>query len=239
MQTYWLDMKSTNSSASCGSEHQDEELSPSEEVNKNETVITGALCEKHLRLVSWNTEIIVKLLKEVLAHREASSVKPDSFAAIRLAEKEQLQCNLIVLEEVQDVIALPKFDAEAAKSQKMVCSIDLEETVKEQLENYIQTLAAMYHANPFHNFEHASHVTMSVVKLLSRIVAPSEIDTGNDQDLHDHTYGITSDPLTQFSVVLSALIHDVDHYGMSVQWRHLSCLFAIKPYNHDLLVTFY
>ena len=26
--------------------------------------------------------------------------------------------------------------------------------------------------------------------------------------MHDHTYGITSDPITQFSVVLSALIHD-------------------------------
>ena len=33
--------------------------------------------------------------------------------------------------------------------------------------------------------------------------------------LHDHTYGITSDPLTQFAVVLSGLIHDVDHSGVS------------------------
>jgi hypothetical protein len=32
--------------------------------------------------------------------------------------------------------------------------------------------------------------------------------------LHDHTYGITSDPLTQFSVVVAALIHDVDHRGV-------------------------
>jgi 3'5'-cyclic nucleotide phosphodiesterase len=59
---------------------------------------------------------------------------------------------------------------------------------------------------------------MSVTKLLSRIVAPSDIllsDAKNtcDRDLlsrlHDHTYGITSDPLTQFACVFTALIHDV------------------------------
>lgn len=58
---------------------------------------------------------------------------------------------------------------------------------------------------------------MSVVKLLSRIVAPhidlSDADN-KDKAMHDHTYGITSDPLTQFAVILSALIHDVDHSGV-------------------------
>lgn len=79
----------------------------------------------------------------------------------------------------------------------------------------------MYRENPFHNFEHASHVTMSVVKLLSRIVAHSDIAVGGDtgamtlaSSLHDHTYGITSDPLTQFACIFSALIHDVDHVGV-------------------------
>jgi hypothetical protein len=53
---------------------------------------------------------------------------------------------------------------------------------------------------------------MSVVKLLARIVAPDMSNLGeqkmNERGLYDHTYGITSDPITQFSVVLSALIHD-------------------------------
>jgi hypothetical protein len=59
---------------------------------------------------------------------------------------------------------------------------------------------------------------MSTTKLLSRIVAPSDLDeaTGGEATaatLHDHTYGITSDPLTQFAVAFSSLIHDVDHSG--------------------------
>lgn len=58
---------------------------------------------------------------------------------------------------------------------------------------------------------------MSVTKLLSRIVAPSDLEIDHENNikkLHDHTYGITSDPLTQFACVLSALIHDVDHCGV-------------------------
>jgi len=59
----------------------------------------------------------------------------------------------------------------------------------------------------------------SVVKLLSRIVAPDsagidETQEGMAASLHDHTYGITSDPLTQLACVYSALIHDVDHTGV-------------------------
>jgi hypothetical protein len=68
---------------------------------------------------------------------------------------------------------------------------------------------------------------MSVLKLMSRIVAPDLHDPslvgkggGGDQGRveslkkHDHTYGITSDPLTQFACAFSALIHDVDHTGV-------------------------
>ena len=56
----------------------------------------------------------------------------------------------------------------------------------------------------------------SVSKLLSRILAPklgANVDK-NDKLLHDHTYGITSDPLTQFACIFSALIHDAEHEGV-------------------------
>jgi hypothetical protein len=54
---------------------------------------------------------------------------------------------------------------------------------------------------------------MSVAKLLSRIAAPDK-DFEEHEQLHDHTYSITSNPLTQFACVFSALIHDVDHSGV-------------------------
>jgi hypothetical protein len=61
---------------------------------------------------------------------------------------------------------------------------------------------------------------MSANKLLNRIVTPESVNYDGDvtavaEELFDYTYGITSDPLTQFAVVFSALVHDVDHTGVS------------------------
>ena len=66
-------------------------------------------------------------------------------------------------------------------------------------------------------------VTQSVIKLLTRVVTPQEQQTldvsahpksKGSGDLHKYTFGITSDPLTQFAVAFAALIHDVDHPGV-------------------------
>jgi class 3 adenylate cyclase len=229
MQTYWLDVKGSSSrSHNSGSVSSDansrDPLSRLERVASQQNIEDAAenssISSKQLRLVDWNADIMKRLLREIIARRDACGSPDDSAVRVKALEHSKLSKDDGVLDEVEEIITLPKFDSKAARNQKDPDSFELSETVSTQLHDYVQTIAAMYRHNPFHNFEHASHVTMSVLKLLSRIVAPdlNFKDQGNAaKDLHDHTYGITSDPLTQFAVVLSALIHDVDHTGVPNQ----------------------
>jgi 3'5'-cyclic nucleotide phosphodiesterase len=100
-------------------------------------------------------------------------------------------------------------------------TVELSEDVMKQVRLYVQHIAALYQAsNPFHNFDHACHVTMSVHKLMKRVVTDGTFsEVGEVPSLEQErkdTYGIlTSDPLALFAIVFSALIHDVDHPGVS------------------------
>jgi class 3 adenylate cyclase len=209
------------------------------------------------RLVDWNCELLQQFLRQVVARRHAVGTRRTSAATLDLmAKKAGNESNAV--HQVADIITMPNFDERAFRLSNE--PLELEPVVVEQLRNFVDVVCSMYHDNPFHNFEHASHVAMSVTKLLSRIVAPTfsganirnstilgiissdgsvigsdELEATQGQDrskpdhartantqqlfqdqaqLHDHTYGITSDPLTQFAVVLSALVHDVDHRGV-------------------------
>ena len=188
-----------------------------------ETVMESAIPEKTelspkmLRLVDWNAEVLQRLLKLIIAKRSARTIsRKKSPEAIAKKEKDILMQDGIVLDEVEEIVSLPNFDDAASKNQIDPGTVQIPPKAAEQLREYVKSIASQYRNNPFHNFEHASHVTMSVSKLLSRIAAPDidETDQNLASSLHDHTYGITSDPLTQFAVVLSALIHDVDHVGV-------------------------
>jgi class 3 adenylate cyclase len=175
------------------------------------------------RLVDWNVDVLKRLLKQIVAKRNASSNQQFELNGQTMMMLEvDIGSDTYVLDEVKEIITLPQFDARSHKLQENPNKIELPKAVEDQLRLYVSSIAAMHRDNPFHNFEHASHVMMSVSKLLSRIVASDEIlqeeeETGKNMasSLHDHTYGITSDPLTQFSVILAALIHDVDHSGVS------------------------
>ena len=209
LETYWAiipekstyshaDTKTSQSSSSVGSERDTED---------------------EARLVKWNVEVLSRLLKQIVERRQATAPSTTRTSISKFTSKER---NL-PMDEVAEIILLPEFNQSVAvKQSKKATPVELNEKVLHQLEEYVTAVAYLYQNNPFHNLRHASHVLMSVVKLMSRIVAPEELysDTRNNEgvslqaQLHDHTYGITSDPLTQFACALAAIIHDVDHTGV-------------------------
>merc|ERR1711865_36680 len=125
-----------------------------------------------------------------------------------------------VRDEVVETITMPAYNA-ASTNQSYRGGDDsakLNPKAVSQLRDYVTKIASYYHAdNGFHNFQHASHVIMSTVKLLQRIATPDvkKRDCETDKDYFNYTFGISHDPLTKFAIVFSALIHDVDHQGVS------------------------
>mmetsp|Transcript_15180 Transcript_15180/g.37235 ORF Transcript_15180/g.37235 Transcript_15180/m.37235 type:complete len:1187 (+) Transcript_15180:134-3694(+) len=172
------------------------------------------------RLVEWNVEVLSSLLQQIVTSRGGSrkSIKP-----LRAVES-NIRSGQTILEEFVPIIQLKRPEGDLPNRLQRSNSMEVGDDVKSELRSFLSEIAAMYtDSNPFHNFEHASHVTASVKKLLKRIV---NVDTGNGLtqqnantevnmvDLAGHSYGITSDPLTQFAVVFSAIIHDADHPGV-------------------------
>ena len=55
------------------------------------------------------------------------------------------------ISEVLEIIALPKFDAKAAKNQEDPDKVEIPPVVIAQLHHYVSMIATMYNQNPFHN----------------------------------------------------------------------------------------
>eukprot|EP00980_Cylindrotheca_fusiformis_P012882 scaffold3208_cov107-Cylindrotheca_fusiformis.AAC.3 len=227
MQTYWLNVKVVKGSKFSKSKNDmlavsETVLDSSDHNHSVKEVDDNFLNDietmtKTERLVEWNVEVLASLLQQIISSR--GEVRDANNASLK--EKEAtIGTGDTVLEEFVPIIPLKRFDASDLSKRQEASSIDIGVEAKTQLRNYVSNVASMYQDNPFHNFEHASHVTASVKKLLTRIVNVDDgngLTTSTDVNLVDmagHSYGITSDPLTQFSVVFSAIIHDMDHPGV-------------------------
>eukprot|EP00980_Cylindrotheca_fusiformis_P029603 scaffold23587_cov122-Cylindrotheca_fusiformis.AAC.2 len=234
MQTYWLqktkarktrvseipsDMLTVAEAAET-----EEESDSIEDIGVGFDGVTDQGMTKLERLVEWNVEVLASLLQQIIASRGGAV---NDIATLSSAEERIGRGSGTVLDEFTPIIPLKRFEADDLRARRRPSSIEIGDEAKSQLRSYLSQIAGMYKDNPFHNFRHASHVTASVKKLLMRIVrfgegnglafsSDSQRRAGkvNLQDLAGHSYGITSDPLTQFAVVFSAIIHDVDHPGV-------------------------
>ena len=219
MSTYWLALKKKGQSlSSC-----EATVDLGNRVPGGGCRAASVLDQKDARVVEWVCEILIKQIKKVVVvHQKCPlSTHPNRNGAFKGQEGK------IFLDEVQDAIRTPDFNAEIAEAILDYGLVQVPEAIANDVRDYVVSIAASYKRNKFHNFEHACHVTMSVAKLLGRVASPefSSVQGESVADervrnhvaaqIHDFTHGLTSDPLASFAVVFAALIHDVDHLGIS------------------------
>ena len=192
--------------------------------NKN-----SARNSKERRLIEWMVETFMKSLKKISKHRSRNiaTSQNDDFLDGKELTLPVLDPEAQIIDEIKEVIPIQEQTTrtsdtsvlgslEGSGASSATHTTVPNKQVESQLRDYITVVSLLYHDHAFHNFEHCAHVLMSVLKLLSRILESklNASDAGVNEYGEDHAYGITSDPLLEFSCLFSALIHDVDHTGV-------------------------
>jgi hypothetical protein len=165
--TYWLEIKSNNtvcqssrsSESGPGSSHREAEEDDQHSIEtataprrKSMTLVS----EKTKRLVDWNSDVLRRLLQEILMSRCGSTslttdcnVSDFDFDAGVPANRNGTKNPF---DEVKEIIALPPLNK--VKNALGEADVQVPNTVVEQLHKYVTHIAAMYNDNHFHNFEH-------------------------------------------------------------------------------------
>ena len=106
---------------------------------------------KAKRLVDWNCDQMIRLLKLIVARRNAQARRTSSTelsATTAQEDQAQLNNNLrkvgTVLEEVREIIMLPKFDPKVYRHHDDPDSVQISEEVLQQLHDYVSTIATLY-----------------------------------------------------------------------------------------------
>jgi hypothetical protein len=193
--------------------NEDDDLDMNESSRNFFSVPDDELRSHYERLVDWQVDLFTQVLLQIVAGRDLSKLDSQKI----LDPYSVVKKDGPVFEEVLECIDLPKFDSKAAKARvEKPGAVKLPEKVKVELRKFIRSVAARYRQNPFHSYAHASHVVQSANKLLARIVKPDVVNyrrrslNAIASDLHDYTYGITSDPLSTYLTQLCNWLFAID-----------------------------
>eukprot|EP00538_Stauroneis_constricta_P012517 CAMPEP_0119553812 /NCGR_PEP_ID=MMETSP1352-20130426/6472_1 /TAXON_ID=265584 /ORGANISM="Stauroneis constricta, Strain CCMP1120" /LENGTH=1218 /DNA_ID=CAMNT_0007600295 /DNA_START=114 /DNA_END=3770 /DNA_ORIENTATION=+ len=167
------------------------------------------------RLVHWNVDMLEGMLKRVIAHNRtngnaagiaqpSATPPPDTSATEMHRPRQELDAPI-------------KFDT-STNASAMDVDIStlppLPQATRKELQDLVSNVAYLHNsANPFHNFEHATHVVMATRKIFSRM---QQLNTNqsNESSSQRIVQLIKSDPIVQFAATFASLVHDLDHPGV-------------------------
>ena len=121
----------------------------------------------------------------------------------------------ILLVRVVAILSCRESGSREGKKYFRACDVDLKTVnkfvsndIQQELHDYVTFIISQYRDIHYHNMHHAYHVVISANKLLDIFLQEKRTE-------HITTFGIRSDPLLQLALIFAALIHDVDHPGVS------------------------
>ena len=169
LQTYWLDIKgaktASTSDLSSGNGIAEESTLNAHQVGSNyDTTTTNGVSVQHAKLIEFNTDCLVRLLKQISARRSVSKAFTVNTDITTETTAHNVQNTGTIRDEVKECIQLPAFNAGIERSQPTdTDSMELDPNAIEELRDYLSEICKMYNrSNYFHNFEHATHVAMYV-----------------------------------------------------------------------------
>ena len=131
MTTYWLKINSYSPGSSAGGSSHDE--SSCDDFGD----VTGRLLDRNtMRLVEWNVETMRKVMKRIVVGQEALGRHASSISSSRMTETVQYRNPL---DEIQEIIQIPPFDAKIARQQRDPASVKLKDEVEEQLRSFVSS----------------------------------------------------------------------------------------------------
>lgn len=124
-----------------------------------------AVNKKTLRMIDWNSEMLLQALKVVVASRQADGVTSPSRKEFASAE---MSAELMLgeeppIKEVKDHLPFSKcgnFD---------VSNVNLDAKVISQLKSFVAVIASMYRPHDFHNFGNSHYTNTDIVSTFTSV----------------------------------------------------------------------
>ncbi|CAB9499073.1 Receptor-type guanylate cyclase gcy [Seminavis robusta] len=259
IQTYWLHPKRDEQEVKSEGHSSDTDsvthhwLEVPSNLARGSDTLRAHLSDQNQRLAEWNSNQLLTLLNQVVKQRNARVAREGNDSAIEEACVENIHLrwnvdSVAIIDEVKDVIPLPSFDPALLPNELDNKMTDLPEIAIQQLHDFVSIICSMYKKDlPNNNYQKASHVTMGVVKLLSRIVSNPRNDNRGvgakpsekledaptpEMLLYEKSLGIAADPMSQFALAFAALIADVDHPGVTNDQLVCEGSRLARIYNH-------